>query len=270
MRYPLVCLGSMLLAAGALASTQHAVLARAAPHVIAAAAAQGEGRRPLAAPASGALTSSAASATGNARELAAQIEGFGFDTCTAVGVGGMLLVSACPVVLFRSGEAPKKVSGLAHPQGVAAHEAANANDWTRWRKSGGRVQLQAKGSWKNLTYTAVYPTLPANFRLDGAFRSMGGAGTRAMGGAQSVAAWTDLRFFQDGRVERGGGAGASDGTSVVASSRTPVQTGRYHIEGLTLALRWDDGTSERRLLITNPADAKSAIWLDGQGYARKR
>jgi len=67
-----------------------------------------------------------------------------------------------------------------------------------------------------------------------------------------------------------GAAGASDGTSVVTGSRRPVQTGRCHIKGLALALRWDDGTRERRLLITDPADAKSAIWIDGQGYARKR
>jgi hypothetical protein len=214
------------------------------------------------------------SPSGNASDLAAQIEGFGFDMCTGFGYGGMVTFNACPVVLFRNGDALEEIKGLSYPQGLAAHKAAKAKDWTRWKRSGDKVLLQKKDGWKPLTYTAVYPTLPKDFRLDGLFRALGGSGNLAMGGGQAVAAWTDYRFSADGRVERGGGAGASSqgpGGSVVTSSKRVGKSGRYRIDGLTLIITYDDGSSERRILIADPKDnGKGTIWLDGNGYVRKK
>ena len=109
-------------------------------------------------------------------------------------------------------------------------------------------------------------------RLDGLFRSLSGAGNIAVGGTQSVAAWRDYRFFPDGRVQREGGAGSrseAGHTSVVTSSKAPGRQGRYRIDGLLLAIDYDDGSSERRVVITDPNDPKSVIWLDGIGYVRR-
>lgn len=250
-------------AADRLTRAPDAQFASLAPELLAvskAATVKAESARPRAAP------------PGKAQDLAAQIEGFAFDACATVGYGGMVLVSACPLVLLRNGDALKDVSGLAHPQGLAAHKAARAKDWTRWQRSGGSIQVQKADGWKNIAFNAIYPALPKDFRLDGSFRAMRGSGTQAIGGSQAVAAWTDLRFHGDGRVERGGGAGASESfgnSSVVSASKSAGRVGRYRIDGLTLAIRWDDGTSEHRLLIANPKDPKTAIWLDGEGYARR-
>lgn len=212
---------------------------------------------------------------GSGAKLAATIEGFGFDTCPRMGYGGMIMVVACPVVLFRTGEALTDVAGLNHPQGLQAHRAAEPGKWTRWRRSGGAVQLQkAGGAWKKLGFTAVYSALPANFRLDGRFRSLRGSGTVAIGGSQAVVAWSDYIFTPDGRVQREGGAGASastDSTSVTTGNQARVKSGRYRVEGLVLAMDFDDGSRERRLIIADPKDAgKGSIWLDGEGYARRK
>lgn len=215
-----------------------------------------------------------AQTVGKGAELAAKIEGFGFDTCTRVGYGGMVMVSACPIVLFRDGVALTDVEALGDPRGLEAHKAAKPKYWTRWRRSGGNVQLDKEDGWKDLGFTAVYSTLPKNFTLDGRFRSMGGGGTVAIGGSQAVAAWTDYVFFPDGRVERGGGAGASSsdsGVSVTTGSAAASRTGRYRLDGLVLVMDFDDGSGERRIIIADPKDGgKGTMWLDGEGYVYRK
>lgn len=211
--------------------------------------------------------------TGNAAKLAADIEGFGFDSCTRVGYGGMVMYVPCPVVLFKNGGALTDVEGLDHPQGIAAHRAAKPKHWTQWRRQGERVQLMKADGWKNITYTAVYSTLPKSFSLDGRFHSMSGGGNTALGGGEAVAAWSDYLFHPDGSVQRDGGAGASStgqAVSVATSSKVASLRGRYRVDGLILAIDYDDGSKERRVIIADPKDnGKGTMWLDGVGYVYK-
>lgn len=202
------------------------------------------------------------------------IEGFAFDSCTRVGYGGMVMVTACPLVLFKNGELLRDVEGLAHRQGLAAHKAAHPAAWTRWQASAGK-DLQVLGSkgWRQLGFTAVYRELPDGFRLDGTFRAVGGSGNTALGGGQAVAAWRDYRFTPDGRVERGGGAGATSGgggVAVATRSEQAMRRGAYRIDGVMLRIRYDDGATEDRVLIADPKDqGRGTIWLDGEGYVRR-
>jgi hypothetical protein len=34
-------------------------------------------------------------------------------------------------------------------------------------------------------------------------------------------------------------------------------------------IAYDDGSTEQRVVITDPGDPKAAIWLDGTGYVRR-
>ncbi|RCJ24986.1 hypothetical protein A6S26_17455 [Nostoc sp. ATCC 43529] len=202
-----------------------------------------------------------------------QIDSFGFDSRMKMGVGGFLILDVFPVVLFRNGDALTNVKGLSFTGGLAAHKQAKPNEWTRWRNQGGKLQLARKDGWKALPFQTTYPKLPDGFKLDGLFYSLSGTGTVAIGGNDSIAAWKEYRFWPDGRVLRGQGAGGraeSGDSSVAVSSATPNQRGRYRVEGLTLNITYDDGSSERRILITDPKDPKSAIWLDGFSYVRRK
>jgi hypothetical protein len=206
-------------------------------------------------------------------KLLSQIESFGFDTRMTMGVGGFLGLDVYPVVLFRNGEALTDVTGLSFSGGLDAHKQANPGDWTRWRRSGGKLQLEGKKGWEALAFQATYSQLPNNFKLEGLFRSLSGTGNIAMGGTQMVAAWSEYRFTTSGQVVRGNGAGGSGeagDVSVVTNSIAPNRRGRYSIDGLTLRITYDDGSSENRILISNPKDPKSAIWLDGVGYSRRK
>lgn len=201
------------------------------------------------------------------------IEAFGFDTRPKVGVGGFIALDIYPVVLFRNGEVLTDVTALSYPGGVTAHQQAHPEDWTRWRRNEERLQLSKGGTWEAMKFQTTYARLPDGFRLDGAYRSLSGAGTLAVGGTQEVVAWNEYRFWGDGRVVRGGGAGGrseAGGAAVATSSVAPNRRGRYQVEGLTLRITYDDGSVESRLLITDPNDPKPAIWLDGIGYARTR
>jgi hypothetical protein len=205
--------------------------------------------------------------------LAAQIDSFGFDTRAGFGVGGFITTEIYPVVLMRDGAALRDVAGLSDPGGLAAHRAANPDKWTRWRRADGKVELLKKDGWKPLPFSRTYAKLPAGLRLDGLYRRLSGGGNLAVGGSQSVAAVSEYRFWPDGAVVRGGGAGASATTgdaSVVARSVRPQERGRYRVDGLSLRIRWDDGSEEAPILVTDPGDPGGALWLDGRSYVRRR
>jgi len=206
--------------------------------------------------------------------LAARIDSFAFDSRMRMGVGGALYPVPVPVVLFRDGQALTDVQGLGFAGGLDAHRRAHAAAWTRWRRSGGRLQLQsAESGWRNLAYNVAYSTLPAGFVLDGVYRSLSGSGTAAIGGTDSVAAWRDYAFAPNGQVVRGGGAGAYAaiaGGSTAVSGIAASRRGRYRIEGIVLKIQYEDGSREERIIVTNPQDGRAAIWLNGTGYSRQK
>jgi hypothetical protein len=214
-----------------------------------------------------------ASHAAGASPLAASIDSFGFETRMRMGAGGFLYPVPAPVVLFRSGEAVTDVEALGFPGGLTAHKAAQPGKWTQWRRSGGRLQLLSRTKvWENMSYNVSYSQLPAGFVLDGQYRSLSGSGTVAIGGTDSTAAWREYLFRADGSVLRGSGAGAysaAGDASTAVSSAAPNRRGRYRIDGLTLNLRYEDGTSESYVIVTDPQDKKAAIWLDGVGFSRR-
>lgn len=229
-------------------------------------------------------TSTAGSAAGNApapvrsaeqnkrmQDLAAKIEGFGFDYTTTMGIGGGMAMRVFPVVLFKDGQVLEDVEALAFAGGMEAHKRANPDDWTRWRRAGGKLQTQTKKGWENLPFTAVYAKLPDGFKLNGRFQSLGGGGNTAYGGSDFFAAWSTFDFLPDGRVVKGGGAGgysAFQQASSAFSSVAPERRGRYRINGLMLEITYDNKASEQFLIVSDPKDP-SVIWLDGTSYTSK-
>lgn len=209
--------------------------------------------------------------------LLRDIDSFGFHSAAAMGVGGFITTRIFPVVLFRNGDALLDVEGLAHPGGLAAHRDANADDWTRWRRAAGELQIESTKrdgarEWRKLHFQTTYQELPDGFRLDGRYRSLSGVGNLAMGGSQSVTVFSEYSFARDGSVRRGGGVGstaAAGDVSTVTAQAAPGQRGRYEVRGLTLQIRWDDGSTETRIIVADPTDPKTGLWLDGVSYVRR-
>ena len=204
--------------------------------------------------------------------IASRIDRFGFDSRAAVGVGGFITTQIFPIVLFSGGVALTDVEALAFAGGLDAHRRAHPEDWTHWRRDGLEYQLDKKGKWQKIAFRKTYSTLPAGFKLNGHFSSLSGTGTIAIAGSSSVTAVSEYTFESDGRVIRGGAVGSTSSAgnaAVVSSHVAPSRRGQYEIEGVTLRIRYDDGSQELRILVTDPEDPKSVIWLDGTGYVRR-
>jgi len=210
--------------------------------------------------------------SGETQALLKQIDSFGFDTRPKMGVGGFIMLDIYPVVLMKSGEALTDVKGLAAPGGWEAHKRANPKDWTRWRREGGKLELEKKKGWEALPFQTTYARLPEDLRLEGLYRDLEGAGNIGAGGTQSVAVYDEYRFGADGSVERTGGSGSTaeaGDASVATSMRKAPRKGRYTVDGLMLKIRYEDGSSEQRILIADPKDPGKVIWLDGAGYVKR-
>jgi hypothetical protein len=206
--------------------------------------------------------------TSEASGVADQIETVSFWTKTGVGFGGSLTFDPTPIVLFRNGDALFDIEGLKFPGGLAAHRSAKPDDWTKWRRSGGKFEILGKKGWNKLPYNTAMDRLPRGFLLERAYQSVGGGGNLAVGGTSSVIAWSNLTFDRSGNFSSGGGAGSStDG--VVTSGSAASQQGRYSIDGYTLTLRYGDGRVEIRMIVADPKDT-GVIWLDGTGYTSKK
>jgi hypothetical protein len=208
--------------------------------------------------------SSQTSRKSNLAALVAQIDSYGLDS-QVQGAVEFLRVRVFPVVLFRNGQALTDVEGLMYPEGPDAHRRAHPDDWTQWRRGDdGRVELKTSKGWRSLPFPKTYKLLPKEFQLTGRYRSESGGGSRSTG----LAAVTgDYTFSAEGRVVRGRSAGVSSGR-VAISSTGPNQQGRYQIDGLILRMRYDDGSTEERLIFANE-DGK-VIWLDGIGYIKRK
>ena len=200
--------------------------------------------------------------------LLAQIDSFGFDTAAGVGYGGFITTDIFPVVLFRDGRALTHVADLGD---VSKSRRLYPEHWTQWRRSGGRIELKKLGEWDRMAFAKTYASLPPGFRLNGHFSRLTGTGNVAFGGNQSVALVRDYRFWPDGSVVRGAtaSAAAAQGTaSVITRSAPPDARGHYRIDGLSLTIAYDNGAIERRIIVADPSDPKTAIWLDGESYTQ--
>ncbi|MFG6442092.1 hypothetical protein [Roseateles sp. LKC17W] len=203
----------------------------------------------------------------------ADIDSFGFATRPKMGLGGFIALDVYPVVLFKNGELLTEVRGLRHAGGLAAHRAAKPDAWSRWRRHGGQLQALKGGQWTALPFSKTYARLPANLALNGHYRSTAGTGNLAAGGSQSVTVVDEYRFSPGGRVLRHGTVGSTGqaGSTAVTTQGGPSErAGRYHMDGLLLHIDYEDGSREQRVLITDPDQPGSTLWLDGAAYIPRR
>ena len=60
------------------------------------------------------------------------------------------------------------------------------------------------------------------------------------------------------------------GTSVFTRTVSPDRRGRYAIDGITLTIDYADGSRHSMIIVTDPSDPESVIWLDGRGFTKGR
>jgi hypothetical protein len=204
-----------------------------------------------------------------ARALA-QIETVGFTTRTEMGVGGMFLYLPKPVALFRSGDALLEMGKLNRVTSVVADRAAHPTEWGRWRRTAVSIELMERDKWKKLDYSKTAPRLSAGFVLSGNFERLTGGGDTAVGGKTMMVGQSRYTFRPDGTFSRDRSGSINTeavGWQTFASSSSPVQQGRYQVDGYLLRLEPAGGQPETHVIATYPTDP-SIIWIDGLNYTR--
>jgi hypothetical protein len=224
-------------------------------------------------PAPGRVASTETQATTEqlARALA-QIETVGFTTRTEIGVGGMFLYLPKPVALFRSGDALLEIGKLNRVASVEADRAAHPSEWGRWRRTADGIELLERDKWKKLNHSKTAPRLSAGFALFGDFERLSGGGDTAVGGKTMMVGQSRYAFRPDGTFSRNRSGSINTeavGWQTFASSSSPVQHGRYRVDGYLLTLELAAGKPEIHVITTYPGDP-AIIWIDGLNYTRPK
>jgi hypothetical protein len=206
-----------------------------------------------------------------ARTLA-QIETVGFTTRTEMGVGGMFLYLPKPIALFRSGDALLEIAKLSRVTSLEGDRAAHPTEWGRWRRTADGIELMERDKWKKLSYSKTAPRLSAGLALSGDFERLTGGGDTAVGGKTMMVGQSRFTFRPDGTFSRNGSGSISTeavGWQTFASSNSPVQEGRYQVDGYLLRLEPAGGQPETHLIATYPGDS-AIIWIDGLNYTHPK
>lgn len=175
------------------------------------------------------------------------VESVYFESGGGFGVGGMVVVSFSPVILFKDGRYFEVGDTALEDVDLAASRASEPVRWGQWRRVGTAFLLtNNKGQSRTLEpqrgrLFKAYPASAAPLR--GAYRAVGGGGSSAMGGNVTIATSTVLNFSGDGRFTTDLSSGAFGGGYAVGADRHGG--GRYAVQNHTLTLTHADGRVER-------------------------
>jgi hypothetical protein len=184
-----------------------------------------------------------------------------------IGVGGMVINDHRAYLLFEDGTATRS-SGM--PPDALDPVAASRDDpknWGRWSIDAGTLRI-AWNDGKASNFSKWWRAKPARSgdRLEGVYRSIGGGGNTALGGATMVAAWPSLEFERDGSYVSGHGAGAS--YPGLATSSRSGDAGRYAIDGYTITLTGADGKAQRTTFFFYP-DGPDGVGIGNRVLSRR-
>lgn len=120
------------------------------------------------------------------------------------------------------------------------------------------------------------PPFEAGKTFEGTWRYFFASSGMSAASSGSVSAERILTLARDGTFRRTGWSGASvtsdaGGSTVgtVASSRKPLESGRYRVEGYALELAGKDGRTERLSLFAPDKGSDGVLVIDGSNYLKQ-
>lgn len=136
---------------------------------------------------------------------------------TGVGVGGMVLVNYEPYVLFKNGMI-RRAPDIALAELNAQTDDAFPGYWGTWkRQSANKIAVTwDNGKTETMDDHLLAKPGPANFKLNGFYRSISGGGNTAMGGDVMTFSQNSFQFHPDGTFtnDRAGGGTSSNVTAL--------------------------------------------------------
>jgi hypothetical protein len=180
-----------------------------------------------------------------------------FRSSYSGGVGGMVVITFEPIVLFKDGTYFEIDDAALEDVDLVEERKAHPKHFGRWSKNANSYTLTGSGG-KPASYElqqgSFFKAFPseAGGMLQGEYKRVSGGGNSAMGGEVSIMTSTNLTFTAAGQFMRDSSmgalnSGAMSGTGVSAGSKKKMAApGSYSLNRYTMLFRYPDGHSERR------------------------
>jgi hypothetical protein len=204
----------------------------------------------------------------------ADIKGFVIHQETGIGVGGMVIIVWRPYLLLKDGTMYAHCSVSPYDLDVARSRQTEPKQWGTWTLQGKTLITKfpddkTPDKWESHWQWAR----PAekNEKISGAYYTISGGGNTAMGGGSMVVSSSNITFNDKGqftRVSTGGGSYAGATGSVTAYSNKDA-AGTYILDGYSLELKYNNGTSSRLSFYFYP-DSKEVFGLGARDYVPAR
>lgn len=194
------------------------------------------------------------------------------------GYGGAVYPVYNPYVFFSDGTVVKEPKIAVQDLDLSSRNKEEGR-WGKWEMNGEKVQItwdarnrrgeiqRTEKDWPGYTAHAA----GKDEKLDGTWSSAGGGGNVASGGGTGIFVSNRYRFHPDGRFTSGSLAALSSHTEIAGTS-TGVsahakkdEAGSYHLDGHTLTLTFDDG-STRRLFFCFLGNDKRVLRIGGSNF----
>ncbi len=183
------------------------------------------------------------------------------------GVGGMLVLHFRPHLMFADGSVFRDLPTRVDTFDVAASKASEARDWGTWTRNGDEIRITwPDGDTDTWDAGSWYVARPAQRGepIAGAYASISGGGNTALGGSVLTFASRNLTF--DGDRFTAESTGGTSGAVTAYSSQD--RAGTYVLDGHTIELHFNNGTTERQFFYFYP-DSKNVLGIGSRSYTRR-
>jgi hypothetical protein len=189
-----------------------------------------------------------------------EIKGIVINLEYTYGIGGAVISEYTPYLLLNDGSLYSNPVVSPYEFDVAVSKQKEPKKWGTWKISGNAITV----TWPARNKTERWEknwfwARPAagNEKIDGAFVNMAGAGNTALGGNVMTVSSKNILFNNAGRFALTsvsvGSNYADYGISTAAYSKKD-EAGAYSLNGYSIELRFNNGTTMRRSFYFYPKD----------------
>ncbi len=204
-----------------------------------------------------------------------EIKGIIINLEHSYGAGGSVISEYMPYLLLNDGSIYSSPVVSPYEFNVALSKQREPKKWGTWKIIGSAITVNWPGRNKSEKWEKNwFWARPAagNEKIEGAFTSMIGAGNSAIGGNVVTVSSKNILFNTLGRFALTGvgvGTNYTDYNIATSAYSKKDEAGSYKLNGYSIELRFNNGTTMRRAFYFYPKD-KAHFGIGNHVYVQKR
>lgn len=204
-----------------------------------------------------------------------EIKGIIINLEHSYGAGGSVISEYIPYLLLNDGSIYSSPVVSPYEFNVALSKQREPKKWGTWKIIGSAITVNWPGRNKSEKWEKNwFWARPAagNEKIEGAFTSMIGAGNSAIGGNVVTVSSKNILFNTLGRFALTGvgvGTNYTDYNIATSAYSKKDEAGSYKLNGYSIELRFNNGTTMRRAFYFYPKD-KAHFGIGNHVYVQKR